>query len=51
VVNTLENQTVIILGGTSGIGYGVAKNIIESTRAKVIIASSNENKVEQAVTS
>jgi NAD(P)-dependent dehydrogenase (short-subunit alcohol dehydrogenase family) len=51
MVNTLENQTVVILGGTSGIGYGVAKNIIESTKAKIVIASSNEKKVEQAVTS
>lgn len=51
MVNTLENQTVVILGGTSGIGYGVAKNIIESTKAKIVVASSNEKKVEQAVTS
>ena len=51
MVNALENQTVIILGGTSGIGYGVAKNIIESTKAKIVIASSNEKKVKQAVIS
>ena len=51
MVNTLENQTVVILGGSSGIGYGVAKNIIESTKAKIVIASSNEKKVEQAVIS
>ena len=51
MVNTLENQTVVILGGSSGIGFGVAKNIIESTKAKIVIASSNDKKVEQAVIS
>lgn len=49
MVNTLANQTVVILGGSSGIGYGVAKNILETTKAKVVIASSNPKKVEQAV--
>lgn len=49
MVNTLANQTVVILGGSSGIGYGIAKNILESTKAKVIVASSNPKKVEQAV--
>jgi NAD(P)-dependent dehydrogenase (short-subunit alcohol dehydrogenase family) len=51
MVNRLENQTVVILGGSSGIGYAVAKNILESTKAKVVVGSSNAKKVEQAVAS
>src|SRR5271169_5529110 len=51
MVNTLANQTVVILGGSSGIGYGVVKIILETTKAKVVIASSNPKKVKQAVSS
>lgn len=51
MVNTLENQTVVILGGSSGIGYGVAKNLIESTKAKVVIGSSSASKVDKAISS
>src|SRR5277367_1764414 len=51
MVNKLDNQTVVILGGSSGIGLGIAKNILESTNAKVIIASSTAKKVDAAVES
>jgi NAD(P)-dependent dehydrogenase (short-subunit alcohol dehydrogenase family) len=50
MVQTLENQTVVVLGGSSGIGYGVAKQLLEVTKAKVIIGSSNVKKVDAAVT-
>ena len=48
MVNTLAGQTVVIIGGTSGIGYSVAKNIVETTRATVVVASSNPSRVENA---
>jgi NAD(P)-dependent dehydrogenase (short-subunit alcohol dehydrogenase family) len=49
MVNQLENQKVVILGGSSGIGYGVAKKLIETTNANIVIASSSASKVEKAV--
>jgi NAD(P)-dependent dehydrogenase (short-subunit alcohol dehydrogenase family) len=49
MVNTLANQTVIILGGSTGIGLGVAKHILETTKAKVIIGSSSSSRVNAAV--
>jgi NAD(P)-dependent dehydrogenase (short-subunit alcohol dehydrogenase family) len=51
MVNTLENQTVVILGGSTGIGYGVAKNLLESSKANVVIASSTTKRVEEAISS
>ena len=51
MVNKLDNQTVVILGGSSGIGLGIAKNLLESTNAKIVIASSSTKKVDAAVAS
>lgn len=42
---------MVVLGGSSGIGYGVAKLLLETTKAKVVIASSNPKKVDAAVSS
>src|SRR5271169_1299161 len=47
--NSLTNQTVVIIGGTSGIGFGVAKHVLESTRANVVIASSKQERVNKAI--
>jgi NAD(P)-dependent dehydrogenase (short-subunit alcohol dehydrogenase family) len=49
MVNKLANQTVVILGGSTGIGLGAAKHILETTNAKVIIASSSSSRVNTAV--
>src|SRR6185437_4203616 len=46
---TLEGQTVLIIGGTSGIGFGVAVAALTNDAAKVIIASSNPERVKIAV--
>ena len=44
----LTNQRVLILGGTSGIGFCVAEAALEHG-AMVIIASSNQSKLDQTV--
>ena len=48
-MTTLAGQTVLIVGGSSGIGYGAAKLSLLSQASLVIIASSNKAKVENAV--
>ncbi|KZP00551.1 NAD(P)-binding protein [Calocera viscosa TUFC12733] len=48
-LSQLVNKTVVVIGGSSGIGYEVAKGALEHG-AKVIIASSHADKVEAAVT-
>jgi NAD(P)-dependent dehydrogenase (short-subunit alcohol dehydrogenase family) len=46
---SLEGQTILILGGTSGIGYGVAVASLHAGAAKVIIGSPSAEKVEKAI--
>ncbi|KZW00443.1 2-hydroxycyclohexanecarboxyl-CoA dehydrogenase [Exidia glandulosa HHB12029] len=46
---TLAGKTILIVGGTSGIGYGVAEASLKSQAEHVIIASSSAAKVEAAV--
>jgi NAD(P)-dependent dehydrogenase (short-subunit alcohol dehydrogenase family) len=46
---TLAGQTVLIVGGSSGIGFGVAKSSLLSLASHVIIASSTPAKVTNAV--
>ena len=48
--NGFENKRVVILGGSSGIGLAVAEQA-ESQGAKVVIASSNSERVENALQS
>ena len=48
-MTTLEGQTVLIVGGSSGIGFGVAKLTLLSNASQVIIASSNKSRVDTAV--
>jgi NAD(P)-dependent dehydrogenase (short-subunit alcohol dehydrogenase family) len=49
MVNVLESQTVVVIGGTSGIGFAVAKHILQSTKANVVIASSKKDRVTSAL--
>ncbi|KAI5212827.1 DUF1620-domain-containing protein [Aureobasidium subglaciale] len=44
----LKDQRVLIIGGSAGIGYGVAEASLENG-AHVIISSSNESRVQEAV--
>ena len=46
---TLEGKKVVVVGGSSGIGYGVAKASLLSLAAHVVIASSSAQKVSKAV--
>ena len=48
-MTTLEGQTILVVGGSSGIGYGVAKLSLLSEAARVIIASSSKAKVDNAI--
>uniref|UniRef100_A0A060T404 ARAD1C40722p n=1 Tax=Blastobotrys adeninivorans TaxID=409370 RepID=A0A060T404_BLAAD len=47
---SIRGHKVIIIGGSSGIGYGVAQKAVEEG-AEVIVASSNIDKVNKAVKS
>jgi len=46
---TLQGQTIVIIGGSSGIGYSVALAALKSLAAHVIVASSSSEKVAAAV--
>ena len=48
-MSTLEGQSILIVGGSSGIGYGVAKLSLLSKASLVTIASSNKSKVDNAI--
>ncbi|KAE8263526.1 hypothetical protein A4X09_0g7209, partial [Tilletia walkeri] len=47
-IGTLKGSKVVIIGGSSGIGLGVAQNLIEEG-ASVVVASSSKDKVDKAV--
>ncbi|PWY98512.1 NAD(P)-binding protein [Testicularia cyperi] len=48
VVNQLKDKKVVVLGGSSGLGFGAASGIIEEG-GSVVIASSSEERVSKAV--
>ncbi|EHY55375.1 hypothetical protein HRR83_008820 [Exophiala dermatitidis] len=45
----LAGTSVLVIGGTSGLGYGVAEAMIEHGVAKLYVSSSREEKVASAV--
>jgi len=46
---TLEGKTVLVIGGSSGIGFGVAKCSLLAQASRVIIASKNPERLEDAL--
>ncbi|KZW00450.1 short-chain dehydrogenase/reductase SDR [Exidia glandulosa HHB12029] len=48
MATTLAGKTVLVVGGTSGIGYGVAEAVV-AQGGHVIVASSTQSKVDSAV--
>jgi len=49
MANTLKDKKIVIIGGSSGIGFGVAKAALLDHAAEVIVASSTKSKVDNAV--
>lgn len=47
--NKLTGKNVLVIGGTSGIGYAVAEAALEYGAAKVVVSSSNPKRVEEAL--
>ena len=47
-MSTLEGKRVVVLGGSSGIGFGVAK-AAANEGAKIVIGSSRKTRVDEAV--
>lgn len=48
-MTTLEGKSVVIVGGSSGIGFSVAKLSLLSLAESVTIVSSNQAKVDDAL--
>lgn len=48
-METLEGQTVVVVGGTSGMGFGVAKGALYQRAARVLVASSTQARVDSAI--
>ncbi|HEV2540560.1 MAG TPA: SDR family oxidoreductase [Frateuria sp.] len=46
----LRNQRIVLLGGTSGIGFATARAALDAG-ASVVVASSNSRRVDQAIAS
>jgi len=46
---TLKDKTILIVGGSAGIGYGVALACLQSHAEKVILASSSQERLDHAV--
>lgn len=49
MASKLTGQTIVVIGGSSGIGYGVAKAALLEHAAHVIIGSSSKDKVDRAI--
>jgi len=45
---TLKGQTILVIGGSAGIGYGVALAALQSHASKVVIASHSQERLDEA---
>lgn len=48
-METLDGQIVVVVGGSSGIGFSVAKAALLSRAARVLVASSTQTRVDLAL--
>lgn len=48
-MTTLQGKRIVVIGGSSGIGYSVVKASLISLAEHVIVASSSQDKVKSAV--
>ncbi len=49
MANNLEGKKIVIIGGTSGIGFGAAKAALLDRAAEVVVVSSKRSNVDGAV--
>jgi NAD(P)-dependent dehydrogenase (short-subunit alcohol dehydrogenase family) len=47
---TLKGKSILVIGGTSGIGYAVARGSLASQAERVIVISSTSTRVNEALT-
>lgn len=47
----LAGTTVLVIGGTSGLGFGVAEGCIENRVGHLILSSSQQTKIDSAISS
>ena len=45
---TLEGTKIVVIGGTSGIGFAVAAHSLQNAASQVTVASSNKERVDKA---
>lgn len=48
-LSKLDRTTILIIGGTSGIGFGLAEACIENDVSYLILVSANQSKVDSAI--
>ena len=48
-MTALQGKKIVIIGGSSGIGYALARAVLSESAGHVIIASSSRSKVDAAV--
>ena len=48
-MTTLQGQKIVVIGGSSGIGYALTKAVLLASADHVTIASSSQSKVDNAV--
>jgi NAD(P)-dependent dehydrogenase (short-subunit alcohol dehydrogenase family) len=45
----LSGKRILIVGGSAGLGYGVAEGVIEEGAGEVIISSSQQSRIDDAI--